>query len=441
MSPKAQIEPDDSPAHRTFAATKGIASQVGLGACVGVLAGIASAIFLTALDAATNFRGEHLSIVFALPVAGLVIGWFYQRFGAPIAGGTDIIVDRIEGLDDPETPTRVPLRMAPMVLIGTILTHLFGGSAGREGTAIQMGSSLADSLARVFKVSPDTRRTLVIAGVAGGFGSVFGTPIAGLVFALEFSAVGRLHHAALLPALAAAVIGDLTTAATGVLHTPYPALAATDLDWLLLGKWVIFAIAIAIATATFIELTHALKRLSVRYFRILPYRLFMGGLGVVLLWQLVGTDMYLGLGVPSILAAFSDPDFPAYAFALKILFTAVTLSAGFLGGEVTPLFFVGAALGAALAGPLGIPQPLAAAVGLAAVFGAASNTPLALSIMAVEIVGGAALPHVAIVAFIAYLLTGQRSIYGSQRLTRTKFGRSLSRPIRLKDFDHRRDVS
>ncbi len=414
-------------------AASGTALPAALGAVVGAAAGLASAAFLAALDWATAFRGDHLALVFALPVAGLVIGWLYERFGAPIAGGTDLILDRIEA-EGPAAPARVPLRMAPMVLAGTVLTHLFGGSAGREGTAVQMGSALADGVGRAARVSPELRRTLVVAGVAGGFGSVFGTPIAGLVFALEFSTVGRIHHAALIPALVAAVVGDLVCDATGILHAPYPTLAATPLDALLLLKWVVFAAAIAAATAAFIELTHALKRLSVRWLKRLPWRMAVGGAGVVALWQLVGTDAYLGLGVPTILEAFSNPDLPTFAFALKLVFTAVTLSAGFLGGEVTPLFFVGAALGAALAGPLGLPQPLAAGVGLAAVFGAASNAPLALSVMAVEILGAAALPHVAIVTCLAWLMTGHRGIYGSQRISRLKTGRRLEAPVRLRDL-------
>jgi H+/Cl- antiporter ClcA len=170
----------------------------------------------------------------------------------------------------------------------------------------------------------------------------------------------------------------------------------------------------------FIELTHALKRLSETRLRRLPLRMFVGGLVVVGLWQLVGTSDYLGLGVPTIVRAFSDPDLPAYAFALKLAFTAVTLGAGFLGGEVTPLFFIGAALGSVFARALGIPIELGAGVGLAAVFAAASNTPLALSVMAVELLGVQVLPHVVIVCVVAYALTGRRSIYSSQRTWRWK---------------------
>jgi H+/Cl- antiporter ClcA len=397
-----------------------------LGALVGLLCGAASALFLWLLELATDFRGGHELIVFTLPLAGLLIGWFYERFGQPIKGGSDLILDTVH-----ERGPEIPLRMAPMVLIGTVLTHLFGGSAGREGTAVQMGASLSDWVAHRLRVGPRMRRQLLAAGAAGGFGSVFGTPIAGAIFGLEFLVRGRLVYDALVPALIASIIGDMTTRALGIGHTHYPIVPVVPLTLLLLLKWLVFAAAVALVTAVFIELTHRLKKVGQQRLPRLSSRMAFGGLLVVLLWQIVGTSDYLGLGVPMIVRAFEDPNFPAYAFALKLLFTAVTLGAGFLGGEVTPLFFIGAALGAALAHLLGLPIALAAGVGLAAVFAAAANAPLALSIMAVELLGPAVFPHVVIVAALAYVFSGHRSIYPAQRLLR---GPDQSHLVALRDY-------
>ncbi len=385
------------------------------GAVIGVICGSASALFLLLLDGATVLRVENPWIVFTLPVAGLAIGWGYERYGATVLAGNNLVLDTLH-----EDRAAIPVRMAPMVLAGTVLTHLFGGSAGREGTAVQMGASLTDTLAHRFTLSPAMRRQLLLAGVAAGFGSVFGTPVAGVVFALELVAIGRFEALALVPALIASFIGDLTTRAWGIVHTPYPVVAHAELTPRLLGAWALFAIAVAVTTVVFIELTHGLKKLSERRLRRLPFRMFAGGLAVVGLWQLAGTNDYLGLGVPTIVRAFSDPDLPSYAFALKLAFTAVTLGAGFLGGEVTPLFFIGAALGSVFARAFGIPIDLGAGVGLAAVFAAASNTPLALSVMAVELLGVQVMPHVVIVCALAYALTGRRSIYSSQRTPRWK---------------------
>jgi H+/Cl- antiporter ClcA len=196
---------------------RGLVQWILLGVLVGLFCGSASALFLHLLDRATSFRGAHRSMVFALPLAGLALGALYERFGKAIKGGNNLVIDTIHD-DGPE----IPLRMAPMVLVGTVLTHLFGGSAGREGTAVQMGASLADAIAHRIGVSSAVRRQLLAAGVAGGFGSVFGTPIAGTVFGLEFVSLGRIEYDALIPALVAALVGDVTTRAWGVGHTPTP---------------------------------------------------------------------------------------------------------------------------------------------------------------------------------------------------------------------------
>jgi H+/Cl- antiporter ClcA len=390
-----------------MARAKAILEWAGLGAAAGVLCGVASAVFLIALEHATSFRIAHAWLVYLLPLAGVAIGFVYERWGKPIAPGTSLIIDSIH-----EDTPQIPLRMAPMVLAGTVLTHVFGGSAGREGTAVQMGASLADAVAHRLRVSRERRRQLLAAGIAGGFGSVFGTPIAGTVFGLEVVAVGRMEYDALLPALVASLLGDWVTRRLGVVHTAYPTVDAVALTPLVAAKLVLIGLAMAGATVTFIDLTHALKKWLAR-FR-LPLRMAIGGAVVVALWRLLGADDYLGLGVPMIVRAFSDPSLPSYAFALKLIFTAITLGAGFLGGEVTPLFFVGATLGSVLARALGLPIELGAGVGIAAVFGAAANTPLALSVMAVELCGAGVLPHVLIVTVVAYLVSGHRSIYPSQ---------------------------
>ncbi len=403
---------------------------LGLGSLVGAICGAASAAFLGLLQLATTFRAEHEVIVYTLPLAGLAIGWVYERFGAPIRSGSNLIIDTVHD-EGPE----LPLRMAPMVLIGTVLTHLFGGSAGREGTAVQMGASLTDWVSHRLKVGKHVRRQLLAAGVAAGFGSVFGTPIAGAVFGLELVVLGRIEYDALVPALVASVVGDLVTRALGIVHTHYPAATTVALTPLLLGKWIVFAVAVALVTTAFIELVHFIKKRGETSLPRLPLRMFVGGLAVVGLWRLVGTSDYLGLGVPTIVRAFEDPALPVSSFALKLLFTTVTLGAGYLGGEVTPLFFVGATLGSVLARLLGIPLALGAGVGLAAVFGAAANAPLALSIMAVELLGAPIFPHVVIVCVVAYLLTGHRSIYPAQRLLIGKGGARRARTVALRDLD------
>ncbi len=410
-----------------LATPRALLGQVALGSLAGVVCGASSALFLALLERATEWRVGHERVVFALPLAGLALGALLERVGGPVRGGNNLVIDTIHD-EGPE----IPLRMAPLVLVGTVLTHLFGGSAGREGTAVQMGASLADALAHRLRIGAAGRRQLLAAGVAGGFGSVFGTPVAGAIFGLEFVVLGRVEYGALVPALTSAVVGDVVTRALGISHTGYAVAPSVALSPRLVGAWLLFAVVVAAVATVFIELTHAIKRAGERWR--LPWRMLAGGVVVVGLWQLAGTSDYLGLGVPTIVRAFHDPQLPVTAFAWKLLFTAVTLGAGFLGGEVTPLFFLGATLGGALGPRLGIPQELAAGVGLAAMFAAASNTPLALSVMAVELLGAGVLPHVAIVATLAYVLTGHRSIYPAQRVVELKAGGRLDRSTPLRDL-------
>jgi len=409
------------------------AQGASIGTLVGLACGAASALFLVLLERATSTREAHGALVYALPVAGLAMGLVLDRYGAKVAAGTNLVIDTIH-----DGGPRIPLRMAPIALLGTVATHLFGGSAGREGTAVQVGASIADEIAHRLRVAPPLRAHLLAAGVAGGFGAVFGTPVAGAVFGLEFVVLGRLQYGALFPALVASFVGDLVTRALGVDHLAYPTVAALPFTLPTAARWCAFAVGIALAARLFVDLTHAVRRGSTRWLPRASLRLAAGGLLVVAMTLALGTSDYLGLGLPGILHAFTSADGGWTAAAWKLLFTVVTVGVGFIGGEVTPLFFVGATLGSALASALGLPIALGAAVGLAAAFGGAANTPLAVSILAVELFGGAVLPHVAFVSVLVYLLTGHRSVYGAQRVVHTKGGVRLPAPRAMHDFGDRR---
>jgi H+/Cl- antiporter ClcA len=386
------------------------ARSLALAAIVGVVCGAASALFLGLLERATHVRLAHESLVFALPFAGFVIGTLYERYGANVRGGTNLVIDALA-----DGGPQVPPRMAPMVLVGTILTHLFGGSAGREGTAVQMGASLADTLAYRLRLDAEERRELLAAGVAGGFGSVFGTPLAGTVFAMEFVVIGRFQVRLALPALVAASVGDLTTRGLGIVHGAPPAPTSPALDGLTFLNFAWLAVGIALASWAFIELTHAIKHRLTSLVPKLGQRMLVGGLALVVLWRLTGSSDELGLSIPALERALTGESTPPWVFARKLAFTALTLGSGFLGGEVTPLFVIGATMGSALAHPLGLPPALAAAIGMAGLFGASANTPIAVIVMAGELFGFAIVPWAAPVIVLARLLKGRRSIYAAQR--------------------------
>ncbi len=394
-----------------------------LSIAVGALAGTASAFFLAWLDWATHWRETHVWIIALLPVGGLFVGWIYHRFGKSVEGGNNLIIDEIH---DPKAV--IPLRMTPLVLLGTVATHFFGGSAGREGTAVQMGASLADQLNRPLRLAPGDRTILLMAGISAGFAAIFGTPLAGAVFGLEVLAIGRLRYDALYPCFIAAAVGHLVTLAWGAHHTEYSVGAVPALSSMGIIAAILAGAAFGTMGMIFSTTTHALSKLFKRRIAYPPLRPFFGGILVAAgVWEL-GTTKYIGLGIPTIVESFRVP-LPFQDFFLKYAFTVVTLGAGFKGGEVTPLFFIGAALGNSLAYVLPLPLPLLSGMGFVAVFAGAANTPLASTLMALELFGGQAGLYAGLACVASYLFSGHAGIYHSQRIGHGKLGAKQERPV------------
>ena len=388
---------------------------VGLGALSGVLAGLAAAVFLVSLRWATEAFDTHSALLWFLPLAGLAIGLVYHHAGGRAAQGNNLIIDEIHDPTD-----WVPRRMAPMILVGTIITHLFGGSAGREGTAIQMSGSLTDLASRLLRLRPDDRRVMLVTAIAGGFGAVFGVPLAGAVFALEVQSIGRLRYEALVPCLTASVVGDLVVRGLGIHHMITPHLGDVALSPGLIAKVALAGACFGLVSVAFVMADHWVKRSFARWVAWPPARPLIGGAIVVALTFAVGTRAYNGLSTGLAELSLAGGQVATWAFACKLLFTAVTLGSGFVGGEVTPLFVIGATLGSALAAPLGVPPELMASLGFVAVFAGASNTPLACTIMGVELFGSGAVPYFAVACVLSYVFSGHGGIYSTQRHTGAK---------------------
>ena len=391
---------------------------------MAVVTGSACAFFLWSLEAVTRLRFGQPWLLALLPLAGMAVAWLYQRHGAGSEGGSNLILDRIH---DPGGG--VPRRMAPLVLLGTLATHLCGGSAGREGTAVQMGGSIASAVARHFRLEAGQISALLMAGVAAGFGAVFGTPLAGAVFAVEVAVTGRPKLGALPLCLFAAYLGDWSCRVWGVGHTHYhiqqvAGEAGGVLAWspLLFGKIALAAVAFGLVALAFSHACHGLAAAFKRWIARPWLRPAVGGLAVIALYLATGRADFLGLGVWSpdpqavtLVSLFASPEIHPWAWWGKFVFTAVTVSSGFKGGEVTPLFFIGAALGNALAGLLGAPPGLFAALGFVAVFAGAAKTPLACTLMGIELFGIRYGLPVGLACGIAFLCSGQAGIYLSQR--------------------------
>jgi H+/Cl- antiporter ClcA len=394
---------------------------------IAAAVGSACAIFVWALEQVTHMRFDHPALLFLLPFAGVGISVLYNRWGRSVESGNNLLLDAIQQHPTGDSAIIIPRRMAPLILVSTIITHLFGGSAGREGTAVQLGGAIAATIGRVLRLGKTEMRIMLLAGIAAGFGGVFGTPLAGTVFALEVLTGGSVNHQALIPCLLAALGSDWVARAWGVQHTHYIITNSLPhdlgLDWLLAGKVAIAALAFGLTSTLFAELTHAINRAYKRWITTPYLRPFLGGLGVIALVYLFGTRDYLGLGTSSpdpqavtILAAFRPQGVQNWSWLLKLIFTALTLGSGFKGGEVTPLFFIGASLGQVLARLLAAPVDLFAGLGFVAVFAGATNTPLACTLMAIELFGAQYTPYFALACFLAYWFSGHSSIYHAQRL-------------------------
>lgn len=397
---------------------------------VGILSGSASAVLLFSLELATRVRESHVWLIALLPLSGFFIGWLYHRFGRSVEAGNNLLLEEIH---DPQSV--IPARMTPLVLLGTFASHLFGGSAGREGTALQTGASLADQLSRPLRLGPADRRILLMAGISGGFGSVFGTPLAGAVFGLEVLAIGKLRYDAILPCFIAAIVGDRITLAWGVHHTVYRIQQIPGIDTRGLLAAVLAGIAFGLTGRFFATITHGISHWFKRTIRYAPLRPVLGGAVVAAAVFALGSTRYIGLGIPTIVESFARPVAP-WDFAGKLLFTALTLGCGFKGGEVTPLFFIGATLGNALGHVLPLPMSLLAGMGFVAVFAGAANTPLASTLMAMELFGAEAGVFAAIASVVSYLISGHAGIYQAQRIALSKHAASSHEEgLRLADLN------
>lgn len=373
---------------------------------IGFSSGSAAALFLYTLDLVTDYRESHVWMVALLPIAGLIVGWCYHRFGQHTEGGNKLLLATIQ---HPQQKT-IPWIMAPLIYIGTLITHVFGGSAGREGTALQMSGAIADQLSKPFGLNTEDRRILLIASIAAGFGAVFGTPLAGFIFALEINRKITLRYAMIVPVLTASLLADLVTRLWGIPHTSYTIDLIPSLSWLNVGYTIVAGAAFGICVFLFVQLMYVTTQQFKMRITYPPFRPLIGGVIVVLLFWWIDNSKYMGLGIPVIVESFSQQK-EIYDFGLKMILTILTLSAGFKGGEVTPLFFIGALLGNALSIWIPLPLSMLTGLGFVAVFAGATHAPMACIMMAMELFGKEVLPYAAIACIVAFVLSGKKNIY------------------------------
>lgn len=385
---------------------------LAIAAVTGAVSGLVGSAFYASVASATALRETHGWLLWLLPAAGAAIALLYRL--TKLDGlGTDAIIDAIHA------GRKISPLLVPVIFVSTAATHLFGGSAGREGAALQIGGSLGQNIAKLFRLDDKDMRLATLCGMSALFSALFATPLTATIFALEVISVGELYYAGLVPCLASSLAAFAVTRLFNIAPTHFD-VAAPALTAGLLWRVAVLGVICALMSVVLCEAMHRSEKLTKKLVPDSILRAVMGGCAIIALTFLVGTTDYNGAGTQVIALAVEGGQARPWDFALKLLFTAVTLSSGFKGGEMVPTFFIGSTLGCALGPVLGIPAGFAAAVGLAAVFCGAVNCPVAATILAIELFGADGAIYFAVAIAISYMLSGYTGLYRSQKIIYSK---------------------
>ena len=391
-----------------------------LAGLTGLACGGAGAAFTWCVARATALRAAHPWLLFLMPLAGLVIVWSYRTLGMANDSGTNQIIASVRGGERP------PVRLAPLIFLGSVLTHLTGGSAGREGAALQIGGSISAGIGRLLRLGDRNVNTIIQCGMAGLFSALFGTPLTATVFALEVVNVGQFRYAALFPCLLSALTANAIPRWLGLPAEGYHLLGAPELGAVSLFQCGALAILAALVSIAFCVLMHEAGHLYQKYIPNQYLRALAGAAFVIVLTLIEGSGDYNGAGGGIIELAVEGEVHVPWAFLLKMVFTALTLGAGFRGGEIVPTLFIGSTFGCAVGPLLGLDPAFSAAIAMIALFCGVVNCPLASIFLAIELFGGDGLLFFALACSLSFLLSGRYSLYSAQNIVYSKLEARLN---------------
>lgn len=380
----------------------------------GCFIGSVGAVFHLLLGYVATLRTNYPFLLFGLPVAGIIIVFMYNIVHEAGNRGTNLVITAIQSNDE------VLGRVAPLIIISTLLTHLCGGSAGREGAALQVGGALGNTFAKLFKFDEKDTRIMIMCGMSACFSALFGTPIAAAVFSMEVISVGVMYYAALVPCVLAAFIAQGIASALGLESTHFVVDEIASFSFINGSKFIIMSVLFALASILLCVVLHGTSKLYTDYINNPYIRIIIAGVLVIAMRYIFGTTDYLGAGSDIIVRSFVT-SCAWYVFLLKMLFTAVTLGGGFKGGEIVPTLFVGATLGSFLAPIFGLPVGLCAACGMVSVFCGVTNCPLTSFILSIEMFGASTMKFAILCIALSYLLSGYYSLYNSQKIVYSKY--------------------
>lgn len=380
---------------------------------IGVAGGVIGSLFHHCIDEVTHIRGENAWLLYLLPLAGLFIVFIYRRAGFENDPGTNWV------LTSTQTEDTVPARMLPLIFISTVLTHLTGGSSGREGAALQVGGSIGSILGKNLKFNYHDINVTILCGMAAVFSAMFGTPIAAAIFSLEVVVVGAIQYAALVPCIVAAVIAKYVAGLMSSKNTIYSVPLDFEITPELIAQIIILGMLCGVLSIVFCCVMHKTSHLLTKWMPNPYIKVFVGGCIIILLTIMIGTTDYNGAGTHMIENSLVS-QVAWYAFLLKMLFTAITIGSGYKGGEIVPTLFIGATFGCVVGPLLGLPSSLSAAVSMIAVFCGVVNAPIASIFLGVEMFGTGDIVLFAIVCAISYVCSGYYSLYSSQTIVQDK---------------------
>ncbi|MBE6732666.1 MAG: chloride channel protein [Ruminococcaceae bacterium] len=386
---------------------------LALGTLTGVTGGILGSLFTMSIHYVTDIRSKHDWLIYLLPLGGLAIVLIY-RLCRVKSVGTNEVFDAIR------SEKNVPRLLLPAIFLGSVITHLFGGSAGREGAALQIGGSMAATYGKLLKLNEKNRHIFLMCGMSAVFSSVFGTPLTATIFSIEVVSVGYLYSSALLPCLVSSLSAYFVSLKFGITPERFAIKHLPDFEFKTIMLIFTVAIVSAIVGILFCKAMHLSAHLFKKYFKNEYLRITVGGIIIILLTLIVNSTDYNGGGINIIENIFHNSEVKYEAFLLKIIFTVITIGSGYKGGEIVPTMFIGATLGGSIASLLGLSVPFGAALGISALFAAVTNCPIATLLLSLELFGEEGLLFYVLSAFISFLISGYSSLYTGQKLIFSK---------------------
>ena len=392
---------------------RGFLKWILISLIIGSIGGLLGGLFHIGIDEVTHIREKNGYLILFLPIGGIIITYLYKRFANELKVDTNCVIESARKNE------RVPFVMMPLIFISTIITHFLGGSAGREGAALQLGGSLGYNIGKLLKIKPSNMRLVIMTGMSSVFSALFKTPVTAAIFSMEVINIGEFHYAGFMPALISSITAYFISSMLGNRNIDFGKITPDELLFANIGKVILLAVLCALVSILFCTAIKGTSRLMRKYFKNDYLRAFVGGVIIIILTVIIGNQDYNGAGMNVIERAMQGETKP-FSFLIKIVFTAITIASGFKGGEIVPAFFTGSTFGCMIAPLVGVNPAFASAIGFITLFCGVVNCPIASIILSIELFGTDGFIFFAIASAVGYVMSGRFGLYRSQKILYSK---------------------